>query len=255
MDPRDEPLTVPDDCVRWCSARDQGLAVLDDMALVDLDWWNTRLDRHRIPVRIAGHDRDGHQIDTGTAYLSRSDLQCESGTFEVDGWRDLSALYLCAAWLYAHPHRGRARRFVDVRTPSTPDQPFRVITEAFAACERSPALTDAGPFRQWSGWPKTPGVGPSLFSLYCWATHPDSIWRPQLLDQQSVSTLLQHGWLENPSVPQFTVARYTRYTDLLHHWARQADTTAELVEMWLTHHWRTQITDADRVRRAHRNNT
>ncbi|MFF8569527.1 hypothetical protein ACF06N_31860, partial [Streptomyces albidoflavus] len=78
MDPRDEPLTVPDDCVRWCSARDQGLAVLDDMALVDLDWWNTRLDRHRIPVRIAGHDRDGHQIDTGTAYLSRSDLQCES---------------------------------------------------------------------------------------------------------------------------------------------------------------------------------
>ena len=80
MDLRDEPLTVPDDCVRWCSARSQGLAVLDDMALVDLDWWNTRLDRHRIPVRIAGHDRDGHQIDTGTAYLSRSDLQRESGT-------------------------------------------------------------------------------------------------------------------------------------------------------------------------------
>lgn len=253
MDPRDEPLTVPDDCIRWCGARDHGLAVLDDMTLVDLDWWNTRLDRHQIPVRIAGHDRDGHQIDTGTAYLSRNDLQRESCTLEFDGRRDLTALYLCAAWLYSHPHRGRARRFVDVRTPSTPDQPFRVITEAFAACERSPSLTDAGPFRQWSGWPKAPGVGPSLFSLYCWATHPDNIQRPQLLDQQSVSSLIQHDWLENPSVPQFTVARYTRYTDLLHHWAAQAGTTAELVEMWLTHSWRAQIADADRLRRGHRN--
>ncbi|MCD2158207.1 hypothetical protein LQL77_31510, partial [Rhodococcus cerastii] len=49
---------------------------------------------------------------------------------------------------------------------------------------------------------------------------------------------------------QFTVARYT---DLLHHCARQGDTTAELVEMWLTHHWRAQIADADRLRRDHRN--
>lgn len=71
----------------------------------------------------------------------------------------------------------------------------------------------------------------------------------------NVVLVLQHGWLENPSVPQFSVARYTRYSDLLHHWAARADTTAELVEMWLTHHWRTQIADADRVRRGHRNIT
>ncbi|MCD2158239.1 hypothetical protein LQL77_31765 [Rhodococcus cerastii] len=48
---------------------------------------------------------------------------------------------------------------------------------------------------------EAPGDGPSLLSLYCWAAHPDNIQRLLLLDQQSVSSLIQHGWLENPSVP------------------------------------------------------
>lgn len=245
MDPRDEPLTVPDDCVRWCAAQPHEIAVLDDMATVDLDWWNTRLDCHQIPVRLAGRDPDGRQVDTGIASLRRGDLQRSTCTLEFDGWWDLTALYLCAAWLYAHPQRGRVRRFVDVRNWTTPNQPFTVISEAFAACERSPALIDAGPFREWSGWPKAPGVGPALLSLYCWATHTGHAERPQILDQQSVATLIHHGWLENPAAAQFTVARYTRYTDLIHHWARQADTTAELVEMWLTHTWRDRVAAAD----------
>ncbi len=66
-----------------------------------------------------------------------------------------------------------------------------------------------------------------------------------------MSSLIRHGWLENPSVPGFSVARYTRYTDLLHHWARQAGTTAELVEMWLTHTWRERVAAADRLRDNH----
>ncbi|GAA3133443.1 hypothetical protein GCM10020255_007890 [Rhodococcus baikonurensis] len=254
MDPRDEPLTVPDDCIRWCTARDQGIAVLDDMTLVDLDWWNTRLDRHRIPVRIAGHDRDGRQIDTGTAYLSRSDLQRESCILEFDGRRDLTALYLCAAWLYAHPHRGRARRFVDVRTPSTPDQPFRVITEAFAACERSPALIDAA--RSGNGPDGRKPRRRPLTSLAVLLGHPPRQHPATTTSRSTIRVDPDPARLAGePSVPQFTVVRFTRYTDLLHHWARQADTTAELVEMWLTHHWRTQIAAADRLRRGHRNIT
>ncbi|NLU83624.1 hypothetical protein [Rhodococcus sp. HNM0569] len=58
----------------------------------------------------------------------------------------------------------------------------------------SPRPVDSGPFREWSGWPKAPGVGPALLSLYCWAT--------------------------------------------------QAHTTAELVEMWLVHDWRTRRAEA-----------
>ncbi len=251
MDSRDESLMVPDECVRWCALQPHEIAVLDDMATVDLDWWNTRLDCHQIPVRIAGRDLDGRQVDSGIAYLCRGDLQRSTCTLELDGWWDLTALYLCAAWLYAHPHRGRVRRFVDVRNWTTPNQPFVVIAEAFAACERSPALIDAGPFREWSGWPKAPGVGPSLLSLYCWATHNGHAERPQLLDQQSVASLIRHGWLENPSVAQFTVARYSRYIDLIHHWARQADTTPELVEMWLTYAWRERTAVADRHRGDH----
>lgn len=248
MDGRDEDLMVPDECVRWCRVQDHGVTVLDDMTGVDLDWWNTRLARREIPVQIAGFNQDGRQVDSGKAYLRRGDLQPGASTLNLQGSPRLNALYLSAAWLFAHRDRDRARRFVDVRNWRTPDQPLHLIANSLEAFERSPALIDLGPYRQWSGWPKAPGAGPSLLSLYCWTIHADSSHRPQLLDHQAVASLVHLGWLENPSVPQFTVARYTRYCDLLHHWAQQAGTSAELIEMWLVHQWRNRNATA-----SHRN--
>jgi hypothetical protein len=95
------------------------------------------------------------------------------------------------------------------------------------------------PLPQPTGWPRSPGVGPALLSLYCWAVHDTAaVARPQLLDPHSVATLVYLGWLEEPSVAHFTATRYRRYDTLLHHWANHAQVPAELIEMWLSQHWR-----------------
>lgn len=237
MDERDLNLVVPDECVRWCRAQDYGLAVLDDMAAVDLDWWNHRLSGHDIGVRLAGRDADGKRIGKGVAAIRRGDLRPHSGLI-ADGPSDIGLLYLAAAWLFSHRDRARARRFFDVGAGRATSHRFWWITTALAACAQSPTLVDSGASRTWSGWPKAPGVGPSLLSLYCWAVHEGAPYRPQLLDQQGVATLLHLGWLANPAVGQFTVARYRRYGELVQRWADQAAVAPELIEMWLVHDWR-----------------
>jgi hypothetical protein len=117
---------------------------------------------------------------------------------------------------------------------------------------------EAAPDRRWSGWPRTPGVGPTVLSLYQWAVHHDtgtagrSVVGPQLLDQQAVASLIHLGWVEHPAVAQFTWARYTRYCHLLHAWATQGDVAAELIEMWLVARWRDRTTHRSEHADQHR---
>lgn len=249
VDERDTGLAIPGECVAWCQAQDYQVMVGDDMARVDLDWWNTRLGHHHIPVQLSGRDADGLVVDHGTAYLRRDDLN--SPTPAAHGPADLCTLYRAAAWLTGHPHRSHARRFPDT-TSTARTAPrgaglgagFGVITTALEQLRRTPLpVCDPGPYRSRSGWPRTPGVGPALLSLYAWAVHDtttdtQAVGRPQLLDHHSVATLVYLGWLEDPSVAHFTRTRYHRYTALLHHWATHAQVPAELIEMWLSQHWR-----------------
>ena len=213
-----------------------------DMAEVDLDWWNTRLDTHRIPVRLWGRNADGVPVNRGQAFLSRDDI---NGSLPSKGPADLVVLYRAAAWLKGHRNRGHTQRFVDVRDPVAGTIDFTRITTALRACrEQHPANLDDGPYRKWSGWPHAPGVGPTLMSLYCWAVHT-GLYRPQLLDQHSLATLCRLGWVETPTVGHFTARnRYLRYCALLHDLADQGQAPAELVEMWLATDWQ------ERVRRA-----
>jgi hypothetical protein len=237
--------------VAWCRAQDYEVVVGDDMAKVDLDWWNTRLARHQIPVQLCGRDADGLPTDHGTAYLRRADLNDD--TLPAQGPADLCVLYRAAAWLTGHPARSHARHFPDI-TRTAPNTPHRgaapaldVITTALDQLRRAhPGEIDPGPYRSRSGWrPRTPGVGPTLLSLYVWAVHDTTTFgRPQLLDQHSVATLVYLGWLEDPSVPHFTRTRYRRYQALLNGWATHAQVPAELIEMWLTQHWRDRHTRA-----------
>lgn len=190
-----------------------------DIAEVDLDWWNTRLDRHGIPVHLWGRNADGVPVSSGKAFLSRDDL---NGSLPSKGPTDLGVLYRAAAWLQGHKHRGHVPRFVDVRNFVGGTTDFTRITAALQACrEQHPANLDHGPYRMWSGWPHAPGVGPTLMSLYCWAVH-DGHHRPQLLDKHSLATLCRLGWWELPSVDHFSARRrYVRYCALLHDLADQ----------------------------------
>lgn len=156
------------------------------------------------------------------------------------------------------------RHFPDVATPAPPGHQFDVIVTALAACRHTPwqAIPDTAPRRLWSGWPHTPGAGPTLVSLYQWATHhtdhdttsPEhgatarEVMRPQLLDQPTVNSLIHLGWIEDPVAARFTGARYLRYCHLLHTWAAQADVAAELVEMWLSARWRERTAHHARTR-------
>lgn len=230
-------LRPPADCVRWCQAQDYGISVDDDLAAVDLDWWNTRLKVHKIPVRLWGRTIDGTPTDRGDGYLRRGDINGSS--LPSSGPADLNVLYRAAAWLSAHPYRSHVRRFPDVRTPR-PGSDFTVIATALQQCrDHHPDNLNPGPYRSWSGWPRTPGVGPGALTLYCWAVHAASGTgeRPQLLDQYSLATLCHLGWLEIPSLPTVTRTRYLRFNHLLHDWATQIHVPAELIEMWLAHSW------------------
>lgn len=237
------PVGPPPECVRWCQVNDYGITVDDDLAAVDLDWWNTGLESNRIPVRLWGRTIDGAPTDHGAGFLRRSDLQ---GSLPDDGPTDLCVLYRAAAWLSGHPRRSHTRRFPDVRNNRAAGD-FTEISTALQHCrDRHPGDLDPGPYRSWSGWPRTPGVGPAVLSLYCWAVHAGTTDRPQLLDQHSLGTLCHLGWLEIPSIPTFTRNRYLRYNQLLHDWATGTQIPAELIEMWLSHNWEQRTRNAGR---------
>ena len=106
-------LEMPGECVVWCREQDYGVSVCDDMARVDLDWWNRRLEQHAIPTRIVGCDADGAPTDHGVGYLRRADLTADLHTDTVTGpgSPELAVLYRAAAWLSGHPHRDRRRTF------------------------------------------------------------------------------------------------------------------------------------------------
>lgn len=251
MDEQDGQVAMPRECRVWCRAfLRYGVTVLDDMAVVDLDWWNHRLAQRGLAVRLAGRDADGAPTHHGVAVIARGDLTTASATGD-GALGEVGVLYAAAAWLSAHRDRDRARRFNDVRTPGQSGDAYDAIRTALHAC-RHPDVLSAPPIRsgrrRWSGWPHAPGVGPTVLSLCCWATHHRTagddtaagrgVVCPQLLDQQAVNSLIHLGWVHDPVVARFTWARYTRYCHLLHTWAIEAGVAPELVEMWLVARWR-----------------
>lgn len=181
-------------------------------------------------------------ITAGHGFLRRSDL--DTGALPDQGPPDLCALYRVVAWLSGHPDRSPVRKFVDVRSAGRGADRLREIRTALAQCRDDPNLFDGGPFREWSGWPRSPGVGNIQLSLYAWAAHSKATFRPQLLDQDAVSTLCHLGWLETPIARGFTLERYRRYNELLHRWAADANVAPELVEMWLSTEWRRRRREA-----------
>ena len=245
MHPYDEGFEPPKACAEWCRARPFDLQVLDDGVTVDLQWWNDHLEDAGHEIRLRGRNLDGRIVTTGTAVVQRNDLRLGSDLIDADH-EGLGLLFLCAAWRSAHPRRKAVRRFPDVRDVRTPAgrHPFAKIKGVLDYCAKTKGLPDTS--RQtWSGWPDTPGVGVPLMATYLWAVEARTDTGPaQMLDQYGVSTLVHEGWLEDPSVADFTVRRYHRYVELLNTWAGLMATRPELVEMWLVDRWHARVVEA-----------
>lgn len=237
MDELAVELRLPRECVQWCRAQDYELVVADDMSPVDLDWWNKGLTDHKIPVRLWGRDADGRPVGSGEAFLRRDDVG--AGSVPDQGPENLCVLYRAAAWLSGHPKRRRPKRFIDVRSGGRENN-LEIVSDGLGLC-RTGSIAIGGSDGDSSPWPSTPGIGPSLLSLYCWAVHPGAPRRPQLIDQDGVSTLCRFGWLVVPSVSSFPRSRYRQYSHLLHRAADQAGVPAELIEMWLVRNWQERV--------------
>lgn len=241
----DEGFEPPKACVDWCRLRPFDLQVLDDGVTVDLKWWNEHLDRSGHSIRLRGRNMDGRIITTGEAIVQRNDLCLGSDLVESDH-DALGLLFLCAAWRSAHPRRRAVRRFPNVfdAAPKKDGDRLGKIKGVLDFCAKTRLLPDTGR-QSWSGWPDTPGVGVPLFATYLWATKVSTDGGPaQLIDQHGVSTLVHEGWLEDPSVADFTLRRYHRYVELLKTWADEIGTHPELVEMWLVDRWNARVVDA-----------
>ncbi|MDG3012618.1 hypothetical protein G4X40_20975 [Rhodococcus sp. D2-41] len=245
MDPPDDEFEPPAACIQWCSTRSYDLHVLDDGVEIDLDWWNSQVTKAGHEISLRARNFDGHIVNTGRAVLQRNDLRYHKEL--VDGDNDaLGLLFLCAAWRSRHPDRRAALRFPDIvdRHAQPGKSPLVEITHTLDHCLQCRHMPD-NPNRPWSAWPITPGVGVALLATFLWATDVHTSAGPaQLVDQHGVSTLLHEGWLEDPSVNDFTPRRYLHYLELLHSWARQADTEPELVEMWLVQRWNARVREA-----------
>ncbi|MGW6694945.1 8-oxoguanine DNA glycosylase OGG fold protein [Rhodococcus sp. NPDC054953] len=245
MHPFDEGFEPPEDCVLWCRNRTHDLHVLDDGALVDLDWWNRHLHDDEQQIRLRGRDLDGRVVTGGRATVLRNDLRLGSDLVDADH-DGLGLLYLCAAWRSAHPKRRAAKRFPDVSNRFVAPNVHRhtAVTAAIDQLVRDKRLPDYHHGTS-TGWPELPSVGVALTTVFAWAVGVTAGGgRAQLLDQYGVSTLLHLGWLEDPAVSGFTRRRYDRYLELIRHWADVADTSPELVERWLVERWNARIEEA-----------
>lgn len=238
----DEGFEPPTACVDWCRMRMFDLQVLDDGVTVDLKWWNEHLADAGHRIRLRGRNLDGRVVKSGRAVIQRNDLRL--GSELVDADHDaLGLLFLCAAWRIGHPRRRSALRFpnvADVHPPQGQDR-FAKIEGTLDYCVKTRAL----PAVAGRSWPDTPGVGVSLLATFLWAAGVGTEGGPaQLVDQHGVSTLIHEGWIEDPSVADFTLRRYERYVALVHSWALQIGTRPELVEMWLVERWNARLAEA-----------
>jgi hypothetical protein len=234
----DEGFEPPKACAEWCRLRMYDLQVLDDGVTVDLKWWNDHLEDAGHDIRLRGRNLDGRIVTSGKAVVPRNDLRLGSELVNADH-DGMGLLFLCAAWRSAHPRRRSARRFPNVvdAHPPAGRGPLDKIKSVLDYCAKTKSLPDNSRLT-WSGWPDTPGVGVPLFATYLWAVDVHTESGPaQLLDQHGVSTLVHEGWLEDPSVADFTLRRYLRYVGLLAGWAEKIQTRPELVEMWLVERW------------------
>lgn len=242
----DEGFTPPEACVQWCQLRSYDLHVLDDGVLVDLDWWNTHLERAGLNTRLRGRNLDGAIVSHGGATVQRNDLRIDTELAEGEH-KSLGLLFLCAAWQGSHKNRKAMRRFPDVKDPHLARPEMNPVAKTLAVLDRciKDRVVPELPNGSWSGWPDTPGVGMSLMATFLWASKASVAGgRAQLIDQFGVSTLIHEGWLEDPAVTGFTRRRYERYVELLTSWATDIGTSPELVEMWLVQRWSARVREA-----------
>jgi len=241
---------LPAACLEWCRAQPPAVLVADEYVPIDLDRWNLRLARRRIDLRLVGGGPDGGRVESGTGYLSRSDLWAAGRRARGSLEESVVALYMCAAWLGAHPMRTGVRRGLpDFRVPErdrggwdpVPSHGYPPVIHEVVDRLDSPGeamnLLRHGTPRGRSGR-GVPDLGIPLASLYLSCL--GMAWSQQSIvpvDPAGVGTLVHAGWTEMEPSSRMTPRRYERYLDVVARWAHEASVDPLVVEMWLVTDW------------------
>lgn len=250
--PRPIPA-LPDACRDWCRAQPPALLVADEYVRIDLDLWNLRLAEKAIDLRLVAGGPDGGLVESGSGYLRRSDLWAAGRRARGSLEEAVVALYMCAAWLSAHPWRSGMRRGVpdfrvadrdrfagvSISAHGYPVVMHEVVDWLDAPAEAMNLLQHGAPVGRAGG--AVPDLGYSLASLYL--SSLGMAWSaPQIVpvDPAGVATLIRAGWTEIDSAARLTPRRYQRYLDVVGTWAEAAGVDPLVVEMWLVRDWHTR---------------
>lgn len=280
---RFEPIPAPYGLVEWCRRQPLPMALYEDAASVDLDWWNLKLWEHKVPVTLLGRGPDGEIVDTGIAEISRRDIYTHARfSSDVDGspfvWGQGSAdmerarsaeqsndpghlltlLYLCAAWSSGHPLR-RNRRVFRRYSEDRGDGVYTEVPPALAASarfidDRDLAFAVLQHPETWLGrledGAHVPGLGP-VVSTHFLAALSVARRAPRVVpvEPAAINMLIRCGWHEFDASESLTTRNFSVFQETVHDWAKEARTAPELVEMWLVKSWH-ELGSLDR-RNAH----
>lgn len=235
-------------------------AVFEESARVDLDAWNSRLERAHVPITLLGRGPDGEIVDVADAEITRRDLwqQARFSGAVADSpfaWADhttstgcelgcdpghlLSTVLLTSAWAHAQPYR---RVTPIVVAPLARDAAGQVVYV-------DPQL------RELLRFPAAPGKAYARLTAagmpWQLATHVVSVFstrtgaRRVVPMEPAALRVLQHLQVlpaTRRSVP--SPGEYLRYQEVLRRWAVEAGVAPELIEQWLLRCWRRFATAA-----------
>lgn len=262
---------VPQECIQWCRSQSVAMTLFEDSASVDLDWWNSRLRQADIPIVLLGRGPDGELVDHGRAEITRIDLWKQARFSQhVDdspfAWDDrvpgalaptvpphlladpghlVTTLYLVAAWANAHPGRRIPLRFYPF-SEHDPETGRMLVHPSLLDAVRSQdqpgfafdQLLARGQHRTAYAPRKIRGLGWQLaaYLLSILSVRPGAR-RVVPMGPAALNMLVRCGWHEFSAAKNPNSWDYLRYQEAVRIWAEQAETSPELVEMWLTQTW------------------
>lgn len=266
-----DPVPAPDALVQWCRKQPLPLALYEDSATVDLDWWNHKLWDHKIPITLLGRGPDGEIVDEGTAEITRLDIfkharfsgVVESSPFswgagqsalsvpepsseEHDPGHLLTLLYLCAAWASGHRKRSNRREFHMYCEPPGEDGAIAVSRALASSADfiNMPGLSYAVLQRpntalgRLGAGERVPGLGPVVTSHFLAALSvARGVGRRVPVEPAAVNMLVRSGWHEFGPGETLSTRNYCLFQDTIRCWAKEVKTAPELVEMWLVDSW------------------
>jgi hypothetical protein len=188
--------------------------------LVDLDWWNGKLEDYGLPgrPRISGA-RDGEVVWGGKATIYRQDLfvLAENACESPEG--ALAMLYPILAWGTGTKPRNSDRRLKAIAVnPSVVETGLRLAAERSREDARA-AFEVLRPTRRKN---LVSYLGPAFFTKFLYFAGGGRPEHPCLiLDDRVAKSLHDQGGWKSLGTGPWPVETYERYCTLLHRWSRE----------------------------------